>query len=38
VFEALLWPPIKGLREGAGREGASWTGGKWCSEVVAPFD
>jgi type VI secretion system protein ImpL len=38
VFEALLWPPIRGLREGASREGASWVGQQWCSEVVTPFE
>jgi len=38
VLEALLWPPIKGLKEGARGEGAAWLGGQWCSEVVAPFE
>jgi type VI protein secretion system component VasK len=38
VFEALLWPPIKGLREGAREEGAAWLGGRWCTEVVSPFE
>jgi type VI secretion system protein ImpL len=38
VFEGLLWPPIKGLREGARGEGAAWLGKLWCSEVVAPYE
>jgi type VI secretion system protein ImpL len=38
VFEALLWPPIRGLHEGASREGAAWTADKWCSDVVVPFE
>jgi type VI secretion system protein ImpL len=38
VFEVLLWPPIRGLHEGASREGASWTAGKWCSDIVSPFE
>jgi type VI secretion system protein ImpL len=38
MFEGLLWPPIKGLREGARGEGAAWLGKLWCSEVVAPYE
>jgi type VI secretion system protein ImpL len=38
VFEALLWPPIRGLHEGASREGAAWVGQQWCREVVTPFE
>jgi type VI protein secretion system component VasK len=38
LFEALLWPPIKGLREGARGEGAAWLGKQWCSQVVAPYE
>jgi type VI secretion system protein ImpL len=38
AFEALLWPPIKGIREDAGREGAAWMGGQWCNEVVTPYE
>lgn len=37
LLEALLWPPIQGLRDGAGRDG-SVLGQKWCKEVVAPFE
>ena len=38
VFESLLWPPIKGLREKAVAENTAWMGGRWCSDVVAPFE
>ncbi|HET8934281.1 MAG TPA: type VI secretion system membrane subunit TssM [Polyangiales bacterium] len=38
VFEGLLWPPIKGLKEGARGEGAAWHGKLWCSDVVAPYE
>jgi type VI secretion system protein ImpL len=38
LFEGLLWPPIKGLKEGARGEGAAWVGKRWCSEVVAPYE
>ena len=38
VFEGLLWPPIKGLKEGARGEGAAWLGKLWCSDVVTPYE
>src|SRR5262249_45543425 len=38
AFQSLLGPPIRGLREGAGREGAAWLGQQWCNEVVRPFE
>jgi type VI secretion system protein ImpL len=38
LFEALLWPPIRGLHDGADRDNAAWFARQWCSEVVAPFN
>jgi type VI secretion system protein ImpL len=38
ILEALLWPPIRGLHDGAGRDTAAWVGQQWCSQVVAPYE
>ena len=38
VLDALLWPPIRGLRDGADHDSAAWIAQQWCSEVVAPFE
>ncbi|HEY2734619.1 MAG TPA: ImcF-related family protein, partial [Polyangiales bacterium] len=38
VLEGLLWPPIRGIREGATHESANFSEQQWCNEIVAPFE